>query len=83
MIEALLAGATDLDPDGFRAALADFERVHLTVDGLDAFIESDRCQLSRAELNAVWPDVGGTGEFPFPMSAALRAAFGENRTRVG
>jgi hypothetical protein len=72
MIDALLAGASDseaggLDPDPFRAALADF----------------DQADLSRAELNAVWRDVGGTGELPFPMSAALRAALGGNRTRVG
>ena len=88
MIDALLAGATDaqsdgLDPEGFRSAVADFAEADLTVEGLDAFIDSDRCRLSRAELNAVWRDVGGTGEFPFPMSAALRSAFGANRTRVG
>ena len=63
--------------------MADFAEADLTVEGLDAFIDSDRCRLSRAELNAVWRDVGGTGEFPFPMSAALRSAFGANRTRVG
>jgi hypothetical protein len=87
LIDRFLAGAAEvdpggLDPDGFRAALADFDEAELTLDGLDAFLASDRCRLSRAELNAVWQEAG-TGEFPFPLSAVLRAGVASNRTRVG
>jgi CubicO group peptidase (beta-lactamase class C family) len=78
MIDAMVSGAhtaldTQWDPDGFRAALADIEPADFTIAGLDAFVDSDCCQLSRAELDAVWRNAGGRGAYPVPITEAIRA----------
>jgi len=84
-LEAMAAQAFDgpvgFDRDGFRAALADTSDANFSVAGLDAFLDSDRCRLTRAELDAVWADAGGVGAFPFPVARPLRTLFESGRTR--
>jgi CubicO group peptidase (beta-lactamase class C family) len=66
--------ADGLDAGAFRAAVADLAGVEPSVDGLQAFLDSDACRLSRGELNAVWATLGGLGPFPLPAEPAVLAA---------
>jgi hypothetical protein len=70
----------EIDPEGFTAAILDTADADFTVSGLDRFLAS-RCRLTRGELTAAWADVGGTGEFPFPIPPALRELFAAGRSR--
>jgi hypothetical protein len=73
--------AVSIDRDGFRAAIADTAAADCTVAGLDAFLDSPRCRLTRGELTALWADLGGVGAFPVPVAPALRELFAAGRSR--
>ena len=61
------------DPDGYTTGYRDAAAtVPLTLDGVEAFLGSDACRLSRAELDAVWPQLG-SGPYPLPLGAGIRA----------
>jgi len=68
LVDTMLAGAQGtLDEDGFKAGMRDLAKAELTIPGLEAFLDSG-CRLSRAELDAAWVELGGTGHFPLPVA---------------
>jgi CubicO group peptidase (beta-lactamase class C family) len=74
MVDCAYPGADELwDDGGFRTALRDIEHAEFTLEGLERFFASDRCQLSRPELDALWLDAGGTGGAPFAGTLAEQA----------
>jgi CubicO group peptidase (beta-lactamase class C family) len=61
-------GADPIEADAFDLAVRDFSGTDITLAGVERFVPSDACRLSRAELNLAWADLGGIGEFPLPLA---------------
>ena len=71
MVDAMIAGAkvgtepahgeAGWDADGFHAGVADMLNVEMTPEAMRAFVESDRLQVSREELEQIARELGSRG----------------------
>ncbi len=71
MVDAMIAsakvgtapahGEAGWDADGFRAGVADILSVEMTPEAMRAFVESDRLQVSREELEQIARELGSRG----------------------
>lgn len=80
MVEEMIAGAqidaydrfneAIWDEDGFRAGVQAMREVEMTPEGIKAFLESDRIEVTRWELELIHRELGGADP-PFPITAAV------------
>ena len=69
MLDATIAGR-GLDEDGFRAGAADMLAVEMRAPAISAFMNSDRIQVDRADLDLIYRSWGTPFTLPIPVAEA-------------